>query len=150
MAGTSSSLRRAGATLLGVALAAAAIGGVAAAKPDDEPKPKPKLELRTESQEEALRNKAIKVAVRSKRGDEVRVKATLVVDAFPSPHTFKLGPESKRLRDGKAKVRLNLSARKREVLAFAAQACDKATVEVEARAARETGSLEGTLRPEDC
>ncbi len=60
-----------------------------------ETEPKPKLELLTASQEEALLKGAVKVEVRSKRGDEVRVKAILVVDGFPDNFTFKLGPESK-------------------------------------------------------
>jgi RNase P/RNase MRP subunit p29 len=150
MPGTSSSLRRACATLLGVALAAAAIGGVAAAKPDDEPKPKPKLELLTETQEAAISKGAIKLEVRSKRGDEVRVKATLVVEGFPADYTFRLRPESKRLRNRKAKVLLRLSPRQREVLAFSAQACDGATLDAEARAARRTGKLTATLPPESC
>jgi len=143
-------LRRIAAAAL--VLAAATASGAAWAKPDDtpKPKPKPKLELLTASQEEALLKGAVKVEVRSKRGDEVRVKAILVVDGFPDDFTFKLGPESKRLRDGRAKVRLGLSARKLEVLEFAAQACDKATLEMEARAARKTGRLEATLRSEGC
>jgi hypothetical protein len=143
-------LRRIAAAAL--VLAAATASGAAWAKPDDtpKPKPKPKLELLTASQEEALLKGAVKVEVRSKRGDEVRVKAILVVDGFPDDFTFKLGPESKGLRDGRAKVKLGLSARKREVLEFAAQACDKATLEMEARAARKTGRLEATLRSESC
>ena len=110
-------LRRIAAAAL--VLAAATASGAAWAKPDDtpKPKPKPKLELLTASQEEALLKGAVKVEVRSKRGDEVRVKAILVVDGFPDDFTFKLGPESKGLRDGRAKVKLGLSARKREVLA---------------------------------
>ena len=104
-------------------------GGAATAKPDEpKPKPKPKLELLTATQEAALAKQAIKVAVTSKRGDEARVKATLVVDGFPDDFTFRLGPESKRLRNRKANVRLKLSARQQEVLAFAAQACDEATL----------------------
>jgi hypothetical protein len=152
MAGNSSSLRRACATLLGAPLAAAAIGGVAAAKPDDEPKPKPKpkLELLTVSQEAAVRKGAIKFEIRSKRGNEVRVKATLVVEAFPADYTFHLRPESKRLRNRKAKVPLRLSPRQREVLAFSAQACDGATLDAQARAARRTGRLTAKLPPESC
>ena len=58
----------------------------------------------------------------------MRGEATLVVDLFPHDSTFKLGPESKPLKRGQAKLRFPLSARKREVLEFAAQACDKATL----------------------
>jgi hypothetical protein len=138
-----------GATL-GAAAALATVAG-ALAKPDEpKPPPKPKLELLTASQEEALDKRAIRVAVRSKRGSKVRADATLVVDGFPAPYTFKLGPESKRLKRSQANLRFPLSARKREVLEFAAQACDDATIAVEARAARATGRLEGTLRSEDC
>jgi hypothetical protein len=133
------------------AAAALAVAAGAPAKPDEpKPQPKPKLELLTASQQEALAKRAIKVAVSSKRGDEVRAEATLVVDGFPDDFTFKLGPESKPLKRRQAKLRFPLSARKREVLEFAAQACDKATVAVEARAARRTGTLDATLRSEDC
>ena len=131
------------------AAAALAIAAGALAKPD-EPKPPPKLELLTASQQEALANRSIKVAVSSKRGSQVRGEATLVVDGFPDDFTFKLGPESKPLKRDQANLRFPLSSRKREVLEFAAQACDKATVAVEARAARKTGTLEATLRSEDC
>ena len=108
-----------------------------------------KLELRTASQQEALAKRSINVAVSSKRVSQVRGKATLVVGGFPDDFTFKLGPESKPLKRGQANLRFPLSSRKREVLEFAAQACDKATVEVEASAARKTGTLEATLRSED-
>lgn len=131
--------------------AALAIAAGALAKPDEpKPQPKPKLELLTASQQEALNKRAIKVAVSSKRGKKVRAEGTLVVGGFPADYTFKLGPESKPLKRRQAKLRFPLSARKHEVLEFAAQACDKATVEVEARAARKTGSLDATLRSEDC
>jgi hypothetical protein len=134
------------------ATATLVLGAGALAKPEDpEPKPpKPKVELLTASQEEALRSRAIKVAVSSTRGDEVRAAATLVVDGFPDDFSFKLGPESKPLKRRQAKIRFPLSARKREVLEFAAQACDNATLAVEARAARRTGTLDATLRSEAC
>jgi hypothetical protein len=133
------------------AVAALVIAAGAFAKPDDpQPQPKPKLEMVTASQQQALDERAITVAVSSKRGKKVRADATLVVEGFPADYTFKLGPESKPLKRRQAKLRFPLSARKREVLEFAAQACDKATVEVEARAARKTGRLEATLRSEGC
>ena len=132
------------------AAAALAIAAGAIAKPDEpKPPPPPKLELRTATQQEALATQAIKVAVSSKRGRQVRGVATLVVDLFP-PQTLKLGPESKPLKRGKAKLRFPLSARKREVLEFAAQACDTAALAVEARAAGQTGALDATLYPEGC
>ena len=146
---------RRGLAIRGVALGASAAfvvasaGPGAAAKPD-KPKPRPKLALLTETQQEALRKHAVKVEVRSKRGDEVRAKATLVVEGFPEDYSFRLGPESKQLRDQRAKVRLELSARQREVLAFAAQACDEATLDIEARAANRTGTLEEKLPSDGC
>jgi hypothetical protein len=131
------------------AAAALAIAAGALAKPD-EPTPPPKLELLTASQQEALARRSIKVAVSSKRGSQVRGEATLVVDGFPDDFTFKLGPESRPLKRGQATLRFPLSSRKREVLEFAAQACDTATIAVEARAARRTGTLQTTLRPAGC
>ena len=92
-----------------VALGLASAGG-AAARPDEpkpEPKPTPKLELLTETQDEALRKKAIKVEVSSRRGDEVRAQATLVVDGFPDDYTFRLGPESQPLRERQAQAPLS-------------------------------------------
>ena len=133
------------------AAAALAIAAGALAKPDEpKPQPKPKLELLTASQQEALATRSIKVAVSSKRGRQVRGEATLVVDGFPDDFTFKLGPETKPLKRSQAKLRFPLSSRKREVLEFAAQACDAATVSVDARAAQQTGTLEATLRSEAC
>ena len=80
-------------------LSLALTGPGMAEKPEPKPKPKPKLELLTETQEAVLRKEAVKVEVQSKRGDEARVKARLVVDGFPDDYSFRLGPESRRLRD---------------------------------------------------
>lgn len=132
-----------------VSLLIAATAGEA--KPDKPPKPpKPKLELLTETQEAVLRNEAVKVQVRSRRGREARVKAGLVVDGFPDDFSFRLGPESRRLRDREARLRLPLSARQAEVLAFAEQACDGATLTLAAKAGKRRTSLEAPLRAKDC
>ena len=72
----------------------------AEAKPD---KPPAEAELLTETQEAVLRNEAVKVQVRSRRGREARVKAGLVVDGFDD-FSFRLGPESRRLRDREARL----------------------------------------------
>jgi hypothetical protein len=112
--------------------------------------PKPKLELLTETQEAVLRNDAIKVRVRSRRGREARVKAGLVVDGFPDDYSFRLGPESRRLRDREAKLKLPLSARQAEVLAFAEQACGGATLTLAAKAGKRQTRLEAPLRAKDC
>ena len=121
------------------ASAALAIAAGAFAKPDEpKPPPKPKLELRTASQQEALATRAIKVAVRSQaRPTRCAARRPWSSTAFPRTYTFKLGPESKPLQaTARRSSRSELSARQREVLEFAAQACDKATLAVEARAAR--------------
>jgi hypothetical protein len=133
------------AAVAAIAIAATAVGSGLAAKP-----PRPKLELLTESQEAVLRNHAVKLEVRSRRGDEARVKATLVVDGFPDDYTFRLGPESRPLRGREAKLRLPLSRRQEEVLAFAQQACDKATLTARAKAGRRVDGLTATLRSRDC
>lgn len=140
------------AVLAGVAaivLAGSAITLAPAAKPSDE-KPRPKLDLLTETQEAVLRSEAVKIEVRSKRGFEVRGEAALVVDGYPEDYSFRLGPESRRLRNDEARVRLDLSARQQEVLAFAQQACDEATLDARAKAGRKTGRLTATLRSKDC
>ncbi len=131
-------------------LSLALIGPGMAEKPEPKPKPKPKLELLTETQEAVLRNEAVKVEVRSKRGDEARVKARLVVDGFPEDYSFWLGPESRRLRHNEARARLDLSARQQEVLAFAEQACDGATLRLHAKAARRAANLSAPLPPKGC
>ena len=138
-------------------IALAAIAGVsviavdASAKPDHKPKPKPKLTLLTTSEEAALSKRAIKVAVESKAGEKVRVQARFVVDGFPEDFVFRLGPESKKLRDRQATVKLKLSPRKREVLDFAIKSCRGASVDLEATAAKRTGRLSAQLQlPDDC
>jgi hypothetical protein len=120
------------------------------AEEEPERKPKPQLELRTETQEAVLRKAAIKVAVKSKRGRRARVEARLVVEGFPDDYSFKLGPESHRLRKSEAKLTLPLSARQQEVLAFAEQACDGATLVLEAHAAHRRAQLTAPLPPKDC
>ena len=108
------------------AAAALAIAAGALAKPDEpKPPPKPKLELLTASQQEALATRSIKVAVSSKRGRQVRGEATLVVDGFPDDLHVQARPGVQAAEARyQAKLRFPLSARKREVLEFAAQACD--------------------------
>jgi hypothetical protein len=125
------------------------IASVGAAEKPQRP-PKPKLELLTETQEAVLRNEAVKVEVRSKRGRKARVKAGLVVDGFPDDFSFRLGPESRRLRDREARLRLPLSARQAEVLAFAEQACDGATLTLAAKAGKRTARLQAPLRAKGC
>jgi hypothetical protein len=129
----------------------AAIAADATAKPDHKPKPKPKLTLLTTTEEAALSKQAIKVAVESKAGEQVRVEATFVVDGFPEDFVFRLGPEKKRLRDHAATVKLRLSPRKREVLDFAIKSCRGASLDLQARAAKRTGRLSADLAtPGDC
>jgi len=144
-------VRRAGLALLGLLFAA--FGAVAGAEPGDGPPkpPKPKLELLTETQQAALRREAIKLSVASKRGKQGRVEATLVVGGFPSDYNLKLGADTGRLRDGEAELRLALSARQREVLAFGAQACEPATLHAQARAGGRGVELShGLRRPQRC
>jgi hypothetical protein len=130
-------------------LAVLAGGGVAISKP--KPPPKPKLELLTETEEKALRKRAIKVGVHSRRGREVRAEATLVVDGYPDDFVFKLGPDRERLSGDDATLRFPLSARKREVLDFAIKSCRGATVAVRAEVGRGHGTLEANLaRPSEC
>jgi hypothetical protein len=131
-----------------------AAAGTAAAKPD-EPKPqeppKPKLSLITQTEQDALRRQALKFGVKSQAGRKVRVEATFVVDGFPDDYVFHLGPVGKRLREKRAKVRLPLSQRQREVLDFAIKSCRGATVDAKGTAAKRTGRLRAGLQlPRDC
>jgi hypothetical protein len=127
------------------------LGGVASSKPKPPPKPKPKLELLTQTEEAALRKRAIKVGVTSKRGEKVRAVATLVVDGYPDDFVFKLGPDGDKLRDHEATVRFPLSARKREVLDFAIKSCRASTITVRAEVGRGSATLNGNLqRPPNC
>lgn len=139
------------AVLLPLALAALVAGGTASSKPKPPPKPKPKLELLTETEEGALRKRAIKVGVVSRRGDAVRAEATFVVDGFPEDFVFKLGPERESLSGDDATLRFPLSARKREVLDFAIKSCRAATIDVRAEVGRGKGFLAASLkRPPHC
>ena len=124
----------------------------ATAKPDRKPpKPKPELELLTRNQEGALQHKAIKASVRSRRGREARVKGTLFVDGFPDDYYFRLEPRTKRLKGNDAAFSFPLSARKREVLDFAAQTCRPASVTLSVRVGRGSDSLSERLKkPGDC
>ena len=65
-----------------------------------------------------------------------------MVDGFPEDFVFRLGPEGKRLRDKRAKVKLGLSPRQREVLDFAIKSCRGASLDVKATAAKRTGPPE--------
>lgn len=127
---------------------ALAVSASAAERP---PRPsKPRLALLTETQDAVLRNEAVKVRVRSKRGREARVRAGLVVDGFPDDFSFRLGPEVRRLREREAKLKLPLSARQAEVLAFAEQACDGATLALVAKVGKRKARLDAPLRAKDC
>jgi hypothetical protein len=130
-----------------------AVAATAAAKPD-EPKPKPpkpKLALITQTEPDALRREALKIGVKSRAGRKVRVEATFVVDGFPDDYVFHLGPVGKRLREKRAKVRLPLSQRQREVLDFAIKSCRGATVDAKGTAAKRTGRLSAGLQlSRDC
>ena len=138
-------------TAVFAALAALSLSGIAISKPKPPPKPKPKLELLTETEEAALRKRAIKVGVVSRRGKEVRAEATFVVDGFPEDFVFKLGPDREKLTDNDATIRFPLSARKREVLDFAIKSCRGATVDVRAEVGRGRASLHRALAmPADC
>lgn len=138
-------------TVVFAVVAALSAGGVAISKPKPPPKPKPKLELLTETQESALRKRAIKVEVESRRGKEVRAEATFVVDGFPEDFVFKLGPDREKLRGDDATIRFPLSARKREVLDFAIKSCRGATVDVRAEVGRGDARLDRSLaQPAEC
>ena len=127
-----------------------ALGPASAPADESEREPKPSVKLLTETQRAVLRNDAVKVRVRSQRGRKARVEADLLVEGFPDDYRFALGPESRRLRDDRAKVRLPLSARQAEVLAFAEQACDGATLRLEAHAGRATARATRPLHRKGC
>jgi hypothetical protein len=143
--------RHRAAALIALAALLATAASVAAAKPDHKPKPKPKLTLLTLTQEAALERQAIKVGVKSKAGEKVRVKPRFVVDGFPDDFVFRLGPVGKRLRDHEANANLKLSPRQREVLDFAMKTCRGASLDLKATAAKRTGRLSAQLQlPADC
>jgi hypothetical protein len=137
-----------------LAVAALALTSAAAAKPPKphHPKPpKPKLELLTDTEQGALRREEIKVAVRSKRGEEARVQAQFVVDGFPDDFIFRLGPDSTKLKNDDGVAHLGLSPRQREVLDFAIKSCHGATLAIKATVGKGTGHLNASLAmPADC
>jgi hypothetical protein len=140
-----------GALALATVFGMLAFGAQASSKPKPPPKPKPKLELLTKTEEAALRQGAIKVGVESRRGQEVRAEATLVVDGYPEDFVFKLGPDREKLSGDDATLRFPLSARKREVLDFAIKSCRGATIDVRAEVGKGKGFLDARLdRPSAC
>jgi hypothetical protein len=98
-----------------------------------------------------LRREEIKVAVRSKRGEEARVQARFVVDGYPDDYIFRLGPDSAKLKNGDGVAHLGLSPRQREVLDFAIKSCHGASLAITATVGKGTGHLNGSLKmPADC
>jgi hypothetical protein len=140
------------ATIAAVAASLLVAAAASEAKPDKPPKPpKPKLELLTETEQAALRREEIKVAVRSRRGEQARVEARFVVDGFPDDFVFRLGPDSTKLRANDGVARLDLSQRQLEVLDFAIKSCRGATLAIAAKVGKGTGHLNASLQlPAEC
>ena len=127
-----------------------AVASPAGAKPDPKP-PKPKLELLTVNERGAVEKQAIKVLVRAKKGAEVVARARVVVDGYPDDFPFGLGPERKPLKNRQAKIRFPLSARKVELIEFAADTCRGTSITVEATVKKRTGRISRELGlPPDC
>lgn len=133
-----------------VALAGAS--ALAIAKPDKPPKPpKPTVELLTVTEEAAVAKKAIKVRVTAKRGAEAVASAHVVVDGFPDDFPFGLGPERKALKNKEATIRFPLSARKIELISFAADTCRGTSITIEAEVKKRVRELDASLAmPSDC
>lgn len=134
------------------ALALAVASALAVGKPDKPPKPpKPTVELLTVNEEAAVAKKAIKVLVTAKRGAEAVVRAHVVVDGFPDDFPFGLGPERKALKNHQATVRFPLSARKVELISFAADTCRGTSISIEAEVKKRVRTLDASLAmPSDC
>ena len=141
---------------LTIALAALAAVGLAAApsgaKPPKPPKPpKPKIELLTVNERAAVRKRAIKVAVTARRGAEAVARADVVVDGYPDDFPFGLGPKTKALRNNQATISFPLSARKVELISFAAETCRGTAITVRAEVRKRIGTLNASLAvPPDC
>jgi hypothetical protein len=132
--------------MLALALLVAILPAVSESKPPP-PKPKPpQLELLTQSQDAALRQSRLKLAVESKHGRYATVDAELVVEGIPEDYRFKLGPKRERLRQDEAKIRMQLSQRQREVLAFGEQACMRADVNAQAKVGKRVRTIHKSLR----
>lgn len=133
------------------AATASLVLGVAAsgAKPDKPPKPK--IELLTVSEQAAVNKRAIKIRVEARRGAEAVASAHVVVDGYPEDFPFGLGPETRPLRRDQATIRFPLSARKVELISFAAQTCRGTTISIEAEVKKRIGRLTRELAlPSDC
>jgi hypothetical protein len=139
-------------TIAAIAVSLLVAAAASEAKPDKPPKPpKPKLELLTETEQGVLRREEIKVAVRSRRGEQARVEARFVVDGFPDDFVFRLGPDSTKLRPNDGVAHLDLSQRQVEVLDFAIKSCHGATLAITAEVGKGTGHLNALLRmPAEC
>jgi hypothetical protein len=113
------------------------------------PKPKPKppeLELLTDSQQAALRQNRVKFLVESKKGRRTKVIAELIVEGIPEDYHFNLKPQRKKLHDNEAKIKIKLSQRQREVLAFGEQACMAADVNAQAKVGKRKRTIHDSLR----
>ena len=136
------------------AATASLVLGVAAsgAKPDKPPKPpKPKIELLTVNEQAAVEKRAIKVRVEARRGAEAVASADVVVDGYPEDFPFGLGPETKPLKRNEATIRFPLSARKVELISFAAQTCRGTSITIEAEVKKRVGRISRSLAvPSDC
>jgi hypothetical protein len=140
------------AVALAALLALSAAGPLAMAKPDKPPKPpKPRIELLTVNEQAAVEKRAIKVRVTAKRGAEAVASAHVVVDGYPEDFPFGLGPETRPLKGNDATIRFPLSARKVELISFAAETCRGTSISVEAEVKKRIGRISRELAvPSDC
>lgn len=147
-------MRRAAPLTLFLAVALSASAAAAPGDDDKPPKPEPKppkVELLTKSQEAALRQRRIKIAVTSRKGRRARLEAELVVEGIPEDFYFSFPQQRKRLRGDEAKFTFKLGRRQREVLAFGEQACMRADVNAQAKVADRAETIHEQLeKSADC
>jgi hypothetical protein len=139
------------AALIAAGLASLGIAAVAAGKPHKPPKPHPQLTLLTGTEQGALRRGEIKVRVDTDRGSKGKVTNHFVVDGHPSDFPFDLPPQKVKFKSKTDVVKFPLSKRQREVLDFAIKTCRGATVYLNVKVGRGSGSLtQGLQVPGDC
>ncbi len=141
-------------------LAAAALAAIlivsagvpAGAKPPKPPKPpKPRVTLLTVNEQAAVEKRAIKILVEAKRGAEAKASGDVVVDGYPEDFPFELGQVTRPLRNRQAKVSFPLSARKIELISFAADTCRGTSVTVRAEVKKRVRTVRANLAvPSDC
>ena len=124
----------------------------AGAKAPKPPKPpKPTVKLLTVNEQAAVDKRAIKIRVEAKHGAEAKASGDVIVDGYPEDFPFELAQVTKPLKNKQATISFPLSARKVELISFAADTCRSTSITVRAEVKKRVRTVSGNLAvPSDC